>query len=162
MLSCSDLTIAIVAAALRRREVLPQILEPGGDVGLVHRLQEAIERRLREEQSQEQPEEAIETRCPDLFGRLTLIPGGAAHAGGDTAHFDAAPVQPLEARPRIVRQPREHGDDGLGRRRRVRGGAGRCRRRVDLRVDGRAESRDGDEAGEIEHFASRDDRQERG
>ena len=92
---------ALVAAGLRRREALPQLRESRGDLLLVHRLQEAIERGLREQQAQEQPQQPIEPRRPDLLGARRSVAGRAAHAGGDAAHLEAARVQPLEARARV-------------------------------------------------------------
>jgi hypothetical protein len=67
---------------LRGREALAQLLEPRRDLLLVHRLQEAIERGLRHQQAQEQPEQAIEARRADLLGAAGDR-RRAAHAGGD-------------------------------------------------------------------------------
>ena len=112
MLSCSDLTMrsSAVGAFLRRREVLAEFGEPRRELLLVHRLQKAIERGLRDEQTQKQPQQPVEPRRPDVLGAAGLIAGGAAHAGRDAPHLEAARVQPLEARARARGQPFEHRD----------------------------------------------------
>ena len=76
------------------------------DLLLVHRLQEPVERGLRQQQPQEQPQQPIEPGRPDLFGAAGLVAGRAAHAGGDAAHLEAARVQPLEPRARARRAAR--------------------------------------------------------
>ena len=148
-------------AALRgRREVLAQLREPRRDLLLVHRLQEAIERGLREQQAQEQPEQPIEPRRPDLLGAAVLIAGGAADAGGDAAHLEAARVQPLEARARVGRQAAEHRDERDRRRRRPPRRAAGLAGGVDLRVDRRAEPRHRHQAGQVGELAGGDQRQQ--
>ena len=130
------------------------------DLLLVHRLQEAIERGLRQQQPEEQPEQPIEARRADLLGAAALIAGRAADAGGDAAHLEAARVQPLEARARLGRQAAEHRHERDRRRRRPRRRAGGLAGGVDLRVDRRAEPRHRDEPGEVGQLARRDERQQ--
>src|SRR6185436_11894805 len=84
----------LVVRLLRDLEGLALLLEPRRHLLLVHRLQEAIERRLRDEQPEEQPEQAVEARRRHAVARRRLVAGRAAHAGRDAAHLAAAAVQP--------------------------------------------------------------------
>ena len=117
MLSCSERDDPFVAARLRPLEVLAQLREAGRDLGLVHRLQEAIERGLRHQQSQEQPEQAVQARRAHFLAGRGLTGSGAADAGGDGPHLDAAGVQPLEPFAGFHRQTGQH----IEQRRRGRG-----------------------------------------
>src|SRR5215471_4106676 len=54
-------------AALRGLETLAQIGDARVDLLLVHRLEKSIERRLRHQQPEKQPQQPIETRSADLF-----------------------------------------------------------------------------------------------
>src|SRR5262249_11225257 len=151
---------ALVAAGLRGRQTLAKVGQPRRDLLLVHRLQEPIEGRLREQQPQEQPQKPIEPGRTNLLGASGLIVGRSADAGRDPAHLDTACVQLLESLPRIGRQTREHADERYRRWRRACGGVLRTRHAVDLRVDRRAKARNRDESGEIGEFAGRDEREE--
>ena len=162
MLSCSDWTMrSSPPACARPRGSSGGLDEPRRDLLLVHRLQKAIERGLREQQAQKQPEQPIEPRRADVLGAAALIAGRAADAGRDAAHLEAARVQPLEARARVGRQALEHRDERHRRRRgRAHPRGGLLPAGVDLGVDGRAEPRHRDEAGEIGQLAGCHERQQ--
>ena len=145
----------------RRREVLPQLGEPRRD--LAARSSSAGSDRAPSSRAAGAgtATAADRARACGSPRRAALIAGGAAHAGGDAAHLEAARVQPLEARARLGRQPREHRDERLRRAApapRPRRAA--CRAACDLRVDRRAEPRHRDEAGQVGHLAGRDERQQ--
>ena len=68
MLSCSDLTTRSSPPACAAARFLRSSASRVGDLLLVHRLQEAIERGLREQQPQEQPQQPVEPGRADLLG----------------------------------------------------------------------------------------------
>ena len=147
MLSCSERTMRSSPARLRRFEILPQLRELCRQLAFVHRVQKPIERGLREQEAQEEPEQPVEARRPDFLGGAGVIARCAADAGGDAAHLEAARVQAFEARARIGRQPAEHRHQR--QRRRLRGGGLPIQGAADgvhFRVDRRAEARKRDQA----------------
>ena len=102
-LSCSELDDALVAAGLRGREILSELLRGAGEISSLRIVsQEAVERGLRQQQPEEQPQQPVERRaCGSPPPIRSSLAGGAAHADGDGAHLDAARVQPLEPRARV-------------------------------------------------------------
>ena len=147
---------ALVGRLLRRLEALAQAVEARRHLLLVHRPQEAIERRLGHEQPEKQPEQPIEAWRRHAVARRRLIARRAADAGRDAAHLAAARVQPFEAIARVGLQAAQQ-----ARERRRGHGGGRQRTlllTVDLRVDGGAEPRHGREPGEVGQLAGADER----
>ena len=126
---------------------------------LVHRRQKPIERRLRQQQAQEQPEQTIETWRADFFAAGRLIAGRAARrrrqcrasprsgravAESGCAHRSADRTAWSRARPAAV----------------AAAPTGRPRGGVDLGVNRGAKSRNRHEAGEIGQLAGGDERQQ--
>ena len=171
MLSCSDLTMrsspplcvpgVLGAGRLGRRQSLSEVLEPFRDLLLVHRLQKTIERGLREQEAQEEPQQPIQAGRPDLLGTAALIARGTAHAGRDAAHLEAPRVQLLETCACVRRQPGEHRHERhRGRFSGCAAGRGVLARGMHLGVDRRSEPGNRDQPGQIGQLSGGHQRQE--
>ena len=100
MLSCSDRTTRssppLPCAAV---EALVQLLEPRGNLLLVHRLEKAVERRAATAAAGETARAGDRAPASWISSPRSLVAGRAANAGGYAAHLEAARVKPLEAQP---------------------------------------------------------------
>src|SRR5688572_9635060 len=81
-----------VARLLRGRQILAQLLETDVDVFDAYRLEKSVERALRHEQTQEQPQQSIETWRANLFSGPGIASRGTADANGQVPHLHTTGV----------------------------------------------------------------------